>query len=155
MSRASSALALMFYAAILLPSAGLAAEDLISVQSPYSVEETMDRFESAAKAAGMTVFLRLDHAAAATKVGMSLSPTELLIFGNPKGGTALMGCARTIGIELPLKALAWENAAGQVELSYIDMQSVAARHDAGTCPAVKPIQSLLERVARSAVAGPN
>ncbi|MGU2504867.1 DUF302 domain-containing protein [Pseudomonas aeruginosa] len=85
-------------------SAAGAADGLIAVQSPYSVKETIDRFETAAKSRGINVFLRLDHAQGAKKVGKDLRPTELLVFGNPQGGTPLMECAQTAGIDLPLKA---------------------------------------------------
>ena len=84
--------------------------------------------ESAAKAKGLTIFARIDHAAGATSVGLPLRPTELLIFGNARGGTPLMQLAQTIGIDLPLKMLAWEDAAGKTWLSYNDPAWLAARH---------------------------
>ena len=79
------------------------------------------------------IFARIDHAAGAQKIGKTLRPTELLIFGNPQGGTPLMECAQSAGIDLPLKALAWEDAAGQVWLGYNDPHYLVARHDATTC----------------------
>jgi uncharacterized protein (DUF302 family) len=91
------------------------------------------------------VFLRVDHAAGAQKVGKSLRPTELLVFGNPQGGTPLMECAQTVGIDLPLKALAWQDAAGQVWLSYNDPQYLAERHGAKDCATV--VQNLRKALA--------
>ena len=96
--------------------AAFGADGLVAVQSPYSAKDTMNRFEDIAKQRGMNVFARIDHAAGAAKVGKVLRPTEVLIFGNPQGGTPLMECAQSVGIDLPLKALVWEDAAGQVWL---------------------------------------
>ena len=83
-----------------------AADGLAAVKSPHSVKDTVDRLEAAAKARGLVVFLRVDHAAGAQKIGRTFRPTELLVFGNPQGGTPLMECAQSVGIDLPLKALA-------------------------------------------------
>src|ERR1700733_12586714 len=90
----------------------MAQDGLIVSKSPHSVSKTIDRVVEAAKARGMMIFARIDHAAGAAKVGMTLRPTELLIFGHPKGGTALMQDQQTVGIDLPLKALAWEDERG-------------------------------------------
>jgi uncharacterized protein (DUF302 family) len=87
---------------------------LISVPSAHGVKETIDRFESDVKSKGLTIFARIDHAAGAREAGLVLRPTELLIFGNAQGGTPLMQSYQTIGIDLPLKVLAWEDAAGKV-----------------------------------------
>jgi uncharacterized protein (DUF302 family) len=106
----------------------MADNGLITLASQHSVKATIDRLETAAKAKGLTIFARVDHAAGATSVGMPLRPTELLIFGNARGGTPLMQLAQTIGIDLPLKALAWEDAAGKTWLSYNDPAWLAARH---------------------------
>jgi len=133
------------FALLLMASAATAAEGLISVKSPHGVKETLDRFESAAKARGLNVFLRLDHAAGAQKIGRTLRPTELLIFGNPQGGTPLMECAQSAGIDLPLKALAWQDAGGQVWLAYNDPRYLAGRHGAGECGAV--VQNLSKALA--------
>jgi uncharacterized protein (DUF302 family) len=101
---------------------------LITVPSAHGVKETIDRFELGVKSKGMTVFARIDHAAGAKEVGLMLRPTETLIFGNAKAGTPLMQSYQTIGIDLPLKVLAWEDAAGKVWLSYNDPAWLAARH---------------------------
>ena len=86
----------------MLAAAAWAADGLVSVKSPHTAKETMNRLESVVTAAGMNIFARVDHAAGAATIGKQLRPTELLIFGNPKGGTPLMECAQTAGIDLPL-----------------------------------------------------
>jgi uncharacterized protein (DUF302 family) len=101
---------------------------LITVPSAHGVKDTIDRFELEVKSKGMTVFARIDHAAGAREAGMVLRPTELLIFGNAKAGTPLMQSNQTIGIDLPLKVLAWEDAAGKVWLSYNEPAWLTARH---------------------------
>ena len=104
------------------------------------------------KERGLNVFARIDHAAGAAKVGKTLRPTELLIFGNPQGGTPLMACAQTAGIDLPLKALVWTDAAGKVMLSYNDPAYLAKRHGAASCPAVEGLTKALSGLAQAAVA---
>ena len=101
---------------------------LITVPSPHSVKDTIDRFELDVKSKGMTVFARIDHAAGAKEAGLGLRPTELLIFGNAKVGTPLILSQQTIGIDLPLKALAWEDPSGKVWLSCNDPAWLAVRH---------------------------
>jgi uncharacterized protein (DUF302 family) len=90
---------------------------IISQPSPYSVTETIDRLEAVLQAKGITIFARIDQQAEAEKVGLSLSPTQLLLFGNPKAGTPLMVAEPTIALDLPLKVLLWEAADGKVWLS--------------------------------------
>jgi uncharacterized protein (DUF302 family) len=109
----------------------IAAEGVVAIESRFPVSETIDRLEQLAAEKGLTVFLRVDHAAGAAKIGQSLRPTELLVFGNPKGGTPLMQCSQSAGIDLPLKALAWEDAAGKVWLGYNDPAHLSARHALG------------------------
>jgi uncharacterized protein (DUF302 family) len=106
----------------------MAANGLITVPSVHSVKETIDRLEADVGSRGLTVFARIDHAAGARAAGLTLRPTELLIFGNATGGTPLMQAYQTIGIDLPLKGLAFEDGAGQVWLSYNDPAWLAARH---------------------------
>jgi uncharacterized protein (DUF302 family) len=101
---------------------------LTTLPSAYSAKDTMDRLEAEVKAKGMTVFARVDHAAGAREVGMQLRPTELLIFGNARGGTPLMQALQTTGIDLPLKALVFEDANGKVWLSYNEPAWIAQRH---------------------------
>jgi uncharacterized protein (DUF302 family) len=100
--------------------------------SNYGPKETMDRLMSAVTDRGMTVLARIDHAAAAAKAGMELRPTEVLIFGNPKAGTPLMQAVQTIGIDLPLKALVWQDDNGKTWLAYNDPEWLARRHGADT-----------------------
>lgn len=146
--RAIVVLALLFSAS----HVSSAADGLVAVNSPHSVKETIDRFEGAVKARGLNVFLRVDHAAGARKIGKSLRPTELLVFGNPQGGTPLMECAQSAGIDLPLKALAWQDAAGQVWLGYNDPQYLADRHGARDCGQVaQNLRKALAGLAQEAV----
>jgi uncharacterized protein (DUF302 family) len=106
-------------------------EGLVSVASKYPVKDTLDRLEAELKAKGITLFARIDHAAGAATVAMPLRPTEVLIFGNPKGGTPLMQSNQTIGIDLPLKVLGWQDADGKVWLTYNDVSWLARRHHLG------------------------
>jgi uncharacterized protein (DUF302 family) len=99
-----------------------------TVASAFGPKDTMDRLEAAVRAKGMTVFARIDHAAGAAEVGLSLRPTELLIFGNARAGTPLMLAKQTIGIDLPLKALVWQDASGKTWLSYNDPPWMVSRH---------------------------
>jgi uncharacterized protein (DUF302 family) len=106
----------------------MAADGLITIKSNYEPKETMAKLEAAVSARGMTVFAHIDHAAAAA--GLPLRPTDLLIFGSPKGGTPLMQSVQTIGIDLPLKALVWQDQAGITWLSYNDPKWLVERHKA-------------------------
>ena len=101
---------------------------LISVDSPYSVEETVNRLQTAMEERGLTVMTTVNHAASAETVGMELRPTQLIIFGNPKLGTQLMQSSQTVAIDLPQKFLVWEDADGQVHMTYNDPQYLAQRH---------------------------
>ena len=129
-----------------------AADGLISLKSPHNAKQTMDRLETTVKQRGLTVFARVDHAAGAAKVGQSLRPTEVLIFGNPKGGTPFMACAQTVGIDLPLKALVWEDASGQVWLGYNDPAYLAKRHAVPECAAAANIGKALDGISAAVVA---
>jgi uncharacterized protein (DUF302 family) len=104
---------------------------LVTIAGKYPVKESIDRLESALRAKGVAIFARIDHAAGAASVDMPLRPTELLIFGNPKAGTPLMQANQTIGLDLPLKILAWQDAAGHVWLTYNDPRWLAHRHRLG------------------------
>src|SRR5690606_22502676 len=92
-------------AVVLFSGLANAAEGMTTLKSPHSASETMDRLEAVIKERNLGVFARIDHAAGASKIGKSLRPTEVSIFGNPQGGTPFMACAQTVGIDLPLKAL--------------------------------------------------
>ena len=106
----------------------MAPEGLTIVASSFEPRQTMDRLETALSAKGMTIFARIDHAAGAKAEGLAMRPTELLIFGNAKAGTPLMQAVQSIGIDLPLKALVYQDASGQVWLAYNDPYWLASRH---------------------------
>ena len=127
-------------------------EGLVTVGSGFGPEETMARFEAAVAAKGLTMFARVDHAAGAAQVGLDLRPTVLFVFGNAKGGTPLMQSAQTIGIDLPLKALVWQDAAGKTWLSYNDPAWLARRHglDPGRERAVGALAGALAALAQEA-----
>jgi uncharacterized protein (DUF302 family) len=131
-------------------------EGLISVPSRFGAKETMDRLEAALRANGVSIFARIDHAAGAAAVGENLRPTELLIFGNPKAGTPLMLAQQSIGIDLPLKALVWQDAMGTVRLSYDDPRWLAQRHGLGTkgAEAVARMLALFRTMASEAAPPP-
>ncbi len=112
---------------LLIPLAQ-AADGLVTKKSSHSVSVTADRFAAALKEKGITLVARVNHAAAAKKAGMELRPTELLIFGNPKLGTPLMQTNQTAGIDLPLKALVWQDAKGEVWIGYVSPEAIVARH---------------------------
>ena len=101
---------------------------LVTIPSAHNVQETIDRVETIVKGKGLTVFARVDHAAGAKEVGLPLAPTLLLIFGNAKGGTPLMQAKQAVGIDLPLKVLAWQDGAGKTWLTYNAPQWIAQRH---------------------------
>ena len=130
----------------------MAAQGLTTIPSSYGPKDTMDRLETAVEAKGMTVFARIDHAAGASAVGLSLLPTEVLIFGNAKAGTPLMQSVQTIGLDLPLKALVWQDASGDTWLTYNDPDWLAKRHGLGgeTASALRIITAALDAVARAA-----
>ena len=134
----------------------MAADGLMSIPSSFGPKDTMNRLEAAVKAKGMTVFARIDHAAGAAEVGLSLRPTELLIFGNAKGGTPLMQAAQTIGIDLPLKALVWQDGSGGTWLSYNDPSWLAKRHGLGheVEPTLAALAAALNAVAKAATTSP-
>ena len=132
--------------------AASAPDGLVTLGSPRSAKETMDRLEASVKEKGFAVVARVDHAAGATRVGKTLRPTELLIFGNPAGGTLLMECTQTAGIELPLKALVWSDAAGKTMLSYNDPTYITKRHNAPACPAAAGMSNALGGIMKAVVA---
>lgn len=118
--------------------AGLAqaADGLIAVKSSYSVPATADKLVAVLGEKGMTVMNRIDHSAGAEAAGSYLRPTQLVIFGNPKVGTPLMRCAQSVAVDLPQKALIWEDDEGQVWLGYNDPAYLKARHGIDGCDEV-------------------
>jgi len=117
---------LLLLALFAVPAAS-AGEGLVTVKSSFGAKETADRVERLTKERGMKLFNRIDHAEGARTVGMPLRPTEVLIFGNPKGGTPLMMCEQTVGIDLPLKMLVWEDGNGVVWIGYSDPEVLKDR----------------------------
>ena len=109
----------------------MAADGIVTVPSKFGARETMDRLESQIKARGMTVFARIDHAAGAAQVNLSLRPTEVIIFGNAKAGTPLIEADQLIGLDLPLRMLVWEDASGKTWLSYNEPSGLTKRHGLG------------------------
>ena len=132
----------------------MAADGLTTIRSSHGPKDTMNRLEVEVKAKGMTVFARIDHAAGAAAVGLSLRPTELLIFGSARGGTPLMQIQQTIGIDLPLKALAWEDAAGKVWLSWNEPSWLATRHGIAVGSELTKALAAALAAATKAAAGP-
>jgi uncharacterized protein (DUF302 family) len=103
-------------------------EGIISKASKFSVPETLDRVDALLRSKGIKIFVRVDHSGEAEKVGLKMPPTQLLVFGNPKGGTPVMLAAPTAAIDLPLKALAWQDGEGKVWLSYNDPEYLKKRY---------------------------
>jgi uncharacterized protein (DUF302 family) len=106
----------------------MAGNGLLQVASPHTVSETFQRLESILAQRGVQVFALIDHSGEAEKVGMKMRPTKLAIFGNPKGGTPLMVAAPTLAIDLPLKALVWEDEGGKVWITYNSPEYLQQRH---------------------------
>ena len=102
---------------------------MVHLSSPYSASETLKRLDSILQSRGLTEFARIDHSGEAEKVGMKMHPTQLVIFGSPKGGTPVMVASPTLAIDLPLKALVWEDAGGKVWLSYDSAEYLKQRHN--------------------------
>jgi len=119
--------------------------------SRFGPKETMDRLETEIRAHGMEVFARIDHAAGAAEIGLALRTTELIIFGNPRGGTPLMQSVQTVGIDLPLKALVWQDGAGKTWLAYNEPSWLAQRHGvANKDAAVSKMAEMLSALSRKA-----
>ena len=130
----------------------MAVDGLTTLRSSFGPRETMNKLEVEVKAKGMMVLARIDHAAGAAGVGLSLRPTEVLIFGDARAGTPLMQFSQTIGIDLPLRALAWQDDLGHTWLSYNDPHWLAKRHglDDASAAAVKGLAGALEGLAQAA-----
>jgi len=126
-------------------------EGLTSIQSSCGPKATMDRLDAEIRAKGLNVFARIDHAAGAAEVGLTLAPTVLIIFGNARGGTPLMQSAQTVGIDLPLKILVWQDSADKTWLSYNEASWLARRHNVtGAEPVVNSLDALLTAIAKKA-----
>lgn len=147
----------MLIALLIAPLIGLiaipveAADGVVNVQSAFNVKETADRMESLLKAKGMTVFNRIGHSEAARHVGIDLRDTELIIFGNPKVGSPLMKCQQSVAIDLPQKALVWEDDGAKVFISYNNPRYLVERHHIADCEAlISKIEKALSGIAKSA-----
>ena len=126
--------------------------DLVTLPSAHGADETVVRLKSLLSKKGIQVFADIDHAAGAQKVGLSLRPTRLLVFGNPQAGTPLMQSQQTIGLDLPLRILVWEDEAGKVWLAYHRPAYLAQRHGIhGHDEAVKALDAGLAGLAHAAV----
>jgi uncharacterized protein (DUF302 family) len=124
---------------------------LINVKSKHSTKETADKLEAVLVSKGMKVFARINHTEGAKNAGIDLRPTELVIFGNPKVGAPLMQCSQLVAIDLPQKALIWDDAAGQTWLSYNAPEYLKGRHDISGCDAViGKITKALDNFAKAA-----
>ena len=121
-------------------------EGLTSIQSSFGPKATMDRLDAEIHAKGLSVFARIDHAADAAEVELALAPTDLIIFGNARGGTPLMQSAQTVGIDLPLKILVWQDAANNTWLSYNEPSWIAQRHGLTNADAIVNKLAALLRV---------
>lgn len=132
-------------------SDSLVNEGLTVIPSHFGPRETMDRLETEIGKRGLNIFARIDHAAGAAEAGLTLRPTELIIFGNARGGTPLMQSAQTVGIDLPLKALAWEDAVGKTWISYNEPRWIAHRHGVPNAePVVTKLADLLRAISTTA-----
>src|SRR5215470_16235358 len=131
------------------------AEGLTSIESSFGPKATMERLDAEIRGRGLNVFARIDHAAGAAEVGLPLTPTDLIIFGNARGGTPLMQSVQTVGIDLPLKILVWQDAANNTWLSYNEPNWIAQRHGvAGGESTIDKMADLLRAIAREASGSP-
>lgn len=142
---------LIFISILVYVNVSYAESGMISVKSSNDVKTTADILENILTEKGMTIFTRINHTEGAKKVGLELRPTELIIFGNPKVGTKLMHCGQSVAIDLPLKALIWEDAVGQVWLTYNDPEYLVNRHSIIDCEeVVTKIKNALNNFAKAA-----
>jgi uncharacterized protein (DUF302 family) len=136
-------------AAVISPDAS-AENGVVNVASNHSVAESIDRLESLVKSKQLTVFARIDFSGDAAKAGQTMQPTQMLIFGNPKSGTPLMVAAPSVALDLPLKALAWQDGNGQVWFSYNAPEYLKNRHGIpdALLPNIAGIKALVEQAAK-------
>ena len=135
------------------PTLGMeSARGIERAESPLGFDETIQRFENLLAARGLTLFAKIDFTSDARKSGLEMPPTLLLIFGNPKGGTPFMECSQTVGIDLPLKVLVWEDATGHVWIGYNDPAWIGHRHGADNCPAIGAMSKALANLVDKTIA---
>ena len=137
--------------ALLMPGMSQAEGEYISKKSPYSVTKTIDRLQNLLKNKGIEIFKKVDHGAGAKRVGLKLDDSQLLIFGNPKMGSPLMAEAPLMGLDLPMKALAWTDAQGQVWLSYLDPLVLQKRHNLKQPDIIQKMSNALNAFTNQAV----
>ena len=136
---------------ILIIAPAMAADGVINVQSSFNVQKTADRLERILNEKGMTIFMRIKHSESAGKVGIEMRETELLIFGNPKVGSPLMKCQQSVAIDLPQKALVWEDHESKVWISYNDPRYLEKRHGISGCEEViSKIKKALSGITKAA-----
>jgi len=124
---------------------------LITIESQHSVNETADRFEQLVNDKGLKFFMRINHTQNAENADLTLRPTQVILFGNPVAGTALMNCGQTIAIDLPQKALFWQDENGKSWVSYNDPTYLQERHDLNGCaPVIEKVSNLLNGLATAA-----
>ncbi len=129
----------------------IAANGVITISSAHTVAETADRLESIMKEKGLTLFNRINHSNAAKEIGIELRDTELVIFGNPKAGSPLMKCQQTVALDLPQKALIWQDEQAKVWISYYDPSYLAQRHNIVACEKIiAKISDILASVTKDA-----
>ena len=134
-------------------SSDVADHDLVTLPSAHGTTQTVEHLKSLLEQKNIQLFAHIDHAAAARKVGLPLRPTQVLIFGNPRAGTPLMQSRQTIGLDLPLRVLVWEDEAGKVWLTYHPLKLLAQRHRvAGHDEAIKALDAGLAGLVRAAAA---
>ncbi len=132
-----------------------ASEGLQTVESKYSVEQTMNRLERAVRVAGFRVFARIDHSRAADRINIRLRPTQLLIFGKPEAGSALLQSDQRMGIDLPVKYLVWHDADDRVQIGWNQPTWLAARHEVtDRAEALDAMSKALAGMAADAAGGP-
>ena len=127
---------------------------LVIKQSPYSVEETERRFLNVLDSKGLSTFITIDHEQNAEGVGLTLLPTRVVLFGNPKLGTPLMQCEQSLAIDLPQKLLIWQDDANQVKIAYNDPRYLGGRHQLGSCRSrtIRQLAGALNKLSASAIA---
>jgi len=136
---------------LLASGSALSHHGMVTIASEFDVETTANRLVEALNSKGLKVFAQIDHAAGAKGADLELLPTQLVIFGNPKVGTPLMQCNRTAAIDLPQKALIWQDEQNSVWLTYNDPDYLSERHALGECaPVIEKIKNVLANFARAA-----
>jgi uncharacterized protein (DUF302 family) len=142
---------IVVWSILLIAIPTVAAEGVVDIQSAFTVKETTDRMVDILNKKGMTIFARIKHSESAAKVGIKIRNTELIIFGNPKVGSPLMACQQSVAIDLPQKALIWEDANTHVWISYNDPRYLEKRHNITGCEgAIAKIENALGKMTKAA-----